>query len=235
MGRNFTLKDTFYFSHDYNARNDSKIKKLLSKHGFTGYGLFWAIIEDLYNNANALPTDYDSIAFDLRTDKKTIQDIITGFDLFVIDGDFFGSHSIEKRLEERNEKSLKARKSALKRWSKDANALPTQSDSSAIKESIVKEKKIDFSLFWSVYPRKEGKKKSAEKWNRLKTETQQKILDTLPKFLEGKDLKFVPMPETYFNKERWDDEVSVGTITAPIAEAKRTTLQEAQAIKDSFG
>jgi hypothetical protein len=133
------MKDTFYFSHDYNARNDSKIKKLLSKHGFLGYGLFWAIIEDLYNNANALPTDYDSIAFDLRTDKKIIQDIITGFDLFVIDGDIFGSHSIEKRLEHRNEKSLKARQSALKRWNKDANALRTQSDSNAIKESIVKE------------------------------------------------------------------------------------------------
>jgi uncharacterized protein YdaU (DUF1376 family) len=230
------MKDTYYFSHDYNARNDSKIKKLLSKHGFTGYGLFWAIIEDLYNNANALPTDYDSIAFDLRTDKKTIQDIITGFDLFVIDGDIFGSHSIEKRLEERNEKSAMARKSALKRWNKDANALPTQSDSNAIKESKRKEKKIDFSLFWSVYPRKEGKKKSAEKWNRLKIETQQKILDTLPKFLEGKDLKFVPMPETYFNKERWDDEVVVSTQSSPpVLEAKRTSLAEAQALKDSFG
>ena len=42
-------KETFYFSHDYNARNDIKIKKLILKHGFCGYGIFWAIIEDLYN------------------------------------------------------------------------------------------------------------------------------------------------------------------------------------------
>jgi hypothetical protein len=202
------MKDTFYFSHDYNARNDSKIKKLLSKYGFTGYGLFWAIIEDLYNNANALPTDYDSIAFDLRTDKKTIQDIITGFDLFIIDGDIFGSHSIEKRLEERNEKSAMARKSALKRWNKDANALPTQYDSNAIKESIVKEKKIPFETFWKHYPRKEAKPKAKEKWDKLPKETQEKIIVTLPTFLKGKEAQFIPMPVTYFNNQRWDDELN---------------------------
>ncbi|MES2395887.1 MAG: Lin1244/Lin1753 domain-containing protein [Bacteroidota bacterium] len=138
-------KDTFYFSHDYNARNDSKIKKLLSKHGYPGYGMFWAIIEDLYNNANALPTDYDSIAFDLRTTSEVIKSLINDFDLFVIDADHFGSLSVERRLNERNDKSVKARESALNRWNKikaDANALRTQSECNAIKDSIGKESKV---------------------------------------------------------------------------------------------
>ena len=39
-------KDTFYFSHDYNARNDEKIKRLIRKHGMQGYGVFWSIVED---------------------------------------------------------------------------------------------------------------------------------------------------------------------------------------------
>ena len=56
-------KDTFYFSHDYNSRNDEKIKSLLRKHGMQGYGLFWALIEDLYNNANALRTDSEGIEY----------------------------------------------------------------------------------------------------------------------------------------------------------------------------
>ena len=135
-------KDTFYFSHDYNTRNDQKIKKLISKHGYLGYGLFWAIVEDLYNNANALHLDYDSIAYDLRTTNELVKSIINDFDLFVIDGDIFGSMSIQKRLDERDEKSKKASKSAHYRWNKsksDANALPTQSDSNAIKEKKVKE------------------------------------------------------------------------------------------------
>jgi len=137
-------KDTFYLSHDYNARNDIKIKKLITKHGYLGYGLFWAIIEELYNNANALPTDYECIAFDLRTTSDIIESIVKDFDLFVIDKESFGSISVERRLEEWNKKSIKARKSALKRWGKekkDANALQTQSDSNAIKESKVKENK----------------------------------------------------------------------------------------------
>jgi hypothetical protein len=133
-------KDTFYFSHDYNSRNDEKIKFLLRKHGITGYGLFWAIIEDLYNNANALRTDYDGIAFDYRIDTDIVKSVINDFDLFVFDSETFGSLSVQKRLDERDTKSVKARQSASKRWT-NANAMRTQCDGNAIKESKGKEKK----------------------------------------------------------------------------------------------
>lgn len=140
------MKDTFYFSHDYNARTDVKIKRLLAKTGYRGYGVFWAIIEDLYNNANALPTDYESIAFDLREDSEFVKSIVADFDLFVFEGDIFGSASVERRLSERNEKSEKARQSAIKRWKTkppqsepNANALQPLSDGNAIKE--IKESK----------------------------------------------------------------------------------------------
>jgi len=135
-------KDTFYFSHDYNARNDIKIKRLISKHGYLGFGIFWAIVEDLYNNANALPTDYDCIAYEFRTDEKVVFSVINDFELFIVKDGFFGSVSIENRINERNAKSIKARESANLRWNKnkiDANALPTQSECNAIKESKVKD------------------------------------------------------------------------------------------------
>jgi len=137
-------KDTFYFSHDYNARNDVKIKKLLAKHGYLGYGLFWAIIEDLYNNTNVLRLDYDTISFDLRCDKNIIYSIIHDFDLFVFDGETFGSLSVQKRLEERNAKSEKARKSVLKRWEnkeKNTNVLQTNNECNTIKERKINENK----------------------------------------------------------------------------------------------
>ena len=141
-------KDTFYFSHDYNSRADEKIKLLIRKHGFLGYGIFWAIIEDLYNNANALRTDYEGIAFDLRVDTNIVKSVINDFDLFIIKDDFFGSLSVQRRLEERNEKSKKASDSANYRWNKqinDANAMRTQCDGNAIKErkgNEIKEMKI---------------------------------------------------------------------------------------------
>lgn len=131
-------KDTFYFSHDYNARNDEKIKRLIRKHGMIGYGIFWSIVEDLYNNANALHLDCEGIAYDLRSDSDTVFSVINDFDLFVFDVNSFGSLSVQKRLDERNDKSIKARESANKRWN-NANALQPQSDSNAIKERKGKE------------------------------------------------------------------------------------------------
>lgn len=130
-------KDTFYFTHDYNSRSDEKIKLLIRKHGMTGYGIFWAIIEDLYNNTNAMRLDYEGIAFDLRTDVEVVKSIINDFDLFVFDSENFGSLSVQSRIEKRNEISKKASKSAYTRWENhrnNASALRAQSEGNAIKK-----------------------------------------------------------------------------------------------------
>lgn len=215
------MKDTYYFSHDYNSRNDQKIKRLISKHGYLGYGLFWAIIEDLYNNANALQMGCESIAFDLRTSENVIESIINDFDLFVIEGDNFGSLSVQRRLEERDAKSLKARESAHKRWNKNkdnANALQMDSDSNAIKERKGKKNKgneientcLTFETFWDLYDKKVDSKKCKEKFNKVKEQDRQKILDTLPNYIKSTpDIKFRKNPSTYLNNECWNDAVEI--------------------------
>lgn len=45
-------KDSFYFQHDYNARNDEKILDLRSEYGAEGYGIFWMIVETMAENEN---------------------------------------------------------------------------------------------------------------------------------------------------------------------------------------
>lgn len=110
------MKETFYFSHDYNTRSDAKIKKLIQKHNFNGYGLYWAIIEDLYQNNNNIELDYESMCYDYRTTESIIKSIIEDFELFIIDNNYFGSLSVQRRLEQRNEKSKTARNNANKRW-----------------------------------------------------------------------------------------------------------------------
>lgn len=147
------MKDTYYFPHDYNAMQDEKIKMLIRRHGMEGYGIFWGIVEMLYNNANALRTDYEGIAYDMRTNSDKIESIINDFELFIVDGDTFGSMSVERRLNERKEKSRKAKESASYRWD-NANALRTECDGNAIKEKKVKEKK----------EKKEIKENKAEAW-----------------------------------------------------------------------
>lgn len=118
-----------YLSHDYSTRNDEKIKLVIRKYGMTGYGVFWAIIEDLYNNANALQLDYVGIAYDLHVDNEMVKSIINDFDLFIINDNTFSSLSIKKRLEARAEKSEKNSNAANIRWSKhreNTNAMQTQ-------------------------------------------------------------------------------------------------------------
>lgn len=135
------MKDTYYFSHDYNARADKKIKLLIRKLGMEGYGIYWSIIEDLYNNANALPLDYEGIAYDLRSDEKIVASVINDFGLFVIEEEEFGSLSVQRRLDKMAEKSRKARENANKRWVGNATAMPPHSKSNAIKENIIYKRK----------------------------------------------------------------------------------------------
>lgn len=217
-------RESFYFSHDYNARHDPKIKKLILKHTMTGYGIFWAIVEDLYNNANALPLDYDCIAFDLHTECEVVKSIINDFDLFVIKDGSFGSISVERRLDERNNKSESARQSAFCRWGKnkdDANAMRTQCGGNAIKErkgKKIKHINVDFSKFWNLYDKKVGDKSKCEKkWVALTDTDRQKIIDTLPLFKSSiRDKQYQPHPETYLNQKRWNDEIIVNPVVKAI-------------------
>jgi hypothetical protein len=209
-------KDTFYFSHDYNARNDEKIKRLIRKHGMQGYGVFWSIVEDLYNNANALRMDYEGIAYDLRSDSDLVASVVNDFDLFIFNGDYFGSNSVQERLEQRNDKSAKARKSASYRWD-NANAMQTQSDSNAKKErkgkeikgKEIKEINISFDIFWDLYDKKVGDKdKLKKKWESLQDSDRKSIIDYLPKYKTIQpDKKFRKDPQTFFNNSSWNDEL----------------------------
>jgi len=54
-------RNTFYFDHDYNTRQDQKIMALVANYKMEGYGVFWSCIEimatdtDGYLQAEAIP------------------------------------------------------------------------------------------------------------------------------------------------------------------------------------
>jgi hypothetical protein len=169
---------TEYFSHDYDARNDEKMMDLMAEHGWEGYGLFWGIIELLYQNDGIMQPHYKRIAFALHTNEELIKSIVENFKLFEYTENEFFSNSVLSRLKERDKKSESARKSANSRW-KNANAKRAQSDGNAIKESKVKEIKEskvkeskekkevvfpfdseqfkEYWLYWKEYKKKEHK------------------------------------------------------------------------------
>jgi uncharacterized protein YcfL len=89
---------------------------------------------------------------------------------------------------------------------------------SIVKDIKVKDNKendinISFDVFWNLYNKKVGDKKKLEKkWNKLKNDERQKIIDTLPNFLNSiKDKQYLPYPETYLNNSRWNDEILINT------------------------
>lgn len=113
------MKQSFYFSHDYNARNDRLMIKLLMKKGVAGIGIYWCIVEMLYEEGGYLSrAEYERISFELRDDVDSIKFIIECSELFQYDDEKFWSESVLRRLNLRIEKSEKARKSVQSRWKK---------------------------------------------------------------------------------------------------------------------
>ncbi len=135
------MKDTFYFSHDQNARGDEKIIPLLRSHGWGGYGLYWALVEKLYEDHGSIVADFDMLAFDLRTESKLLEAIATKFDLFYMKGGRLRSRSVDRRLAERQARVESARASANARWG-NADAMRTHCEPNARKKEKKERKEI---------------------------------------------------------------------------------------------
>ena len=139
-----------YFSHDYDAREDEKIMDLMGVLGWAGYGQYWGIIELLYKNCGKMRTQYERIAFALNTHPDSIKEIVENFGLFIVKNGFFYSKSVNSRLKKRSEKSDMARANAYKRWNnRDANAMQSQCDVNAKKDSKVKDSKVNKEVYRS--------------------------------------------------------------------------------------
>lgn len=136
------MKDTFYFPHDYNARGDEKIVKLIQSYGWEGYGIFWAIIERLYEAGGRLESTLDWLAYDLRLEKPRLKSVIKDFGLFYFPGGGkkIASRSVDRRLKERHKKMALARSAANARWG-NASASDAHCKTDARKERKGKERK----------------------------------------------------------------------------------------------
>lgn len=135
-------KNTFTFRHEYNASYDPKIRKLLNKVGLDGLGLYWAVVEILYQQGGSFPRDsYTEIAHDFYTTPETVARVIEEFGLFEFDEDKVWNKTVNEQLSERENKADKAKKSAQSRWAKEgdesernADAMQSQYERNAKKE-----------------------------------------------------------------------------------------------------
>jgi len=135
-----------YFNHDSTARNDYRIIKLRAKLGYEGYGVFWALLELLFTEENKICTSqYDILAYGLQCETNILQQVIEDFDLFVIEDGCFYSKRLNKHIDEINNKSIKAKENASKRWN-NAKAMPSHKASHSDRNaSKVEYSKVDKS------------------------------------------------------------------------------------------
>lgn len=94
----------------------------------------------------------------------------------------------------------------------DSPPLPLKGKES--KENKNKENIIEFDTFWELYDYKKDRKKCETKWNKINLETQQKIIDYLPSYIESTpDKKFRKHPATFLNNESWNNEITENKTT----------------------
>jgi len=146
-----------WFSHDSNARNSKKLIRLRQKHGASGYGVYWMLIERLRDEEGyTSDRDYEMISFDLRVDVEVIRSVVEDFGLFELseDGKYFHAPGLDERMELKDVRSAAGKKGAANRWNKNADRMAQNGKSMAngmakddfansIKES--KEKKEEIS------------------------------------------------------------------------------------------
>ena len=140
------MKDSYYFPHDYHARHDPKNEKARMEFGPIADGIYWNLVEMLYEQKGYLRVDdIPHFAKLMNTNPEIICKIVRDTQLFCVKKDLFFSKSVIRRLRIINAKRRNARISGRKGGL--ANAKQTLSKRLAIKERKVKKRNssdVDF-------------------------------------------------------------------------------------------
>lgn len=218
------MKDAYYFSHDSNARNDTKILAMRSDYGIAGYGMYWIIIETLRDESDyklhLKPYTIKALAMQMSLDTETvnkfIDDCINLYELFEIEGDYFWSESLCRRMEKVQDIKDKRKQAVSKRWDKQNN-----------EDEIQENYKSNTSVLQNDTKERKGKEKKGKesKINNNKeeyVENAQKVLDFYHKYLPmlPSVKKLTPQRITYINKRVEDS--SLEEVEAMLIEASKS-------------
>ncbi len=154
------MKDTYYFSHDSNAHKDPKCSALINDWGYTGYGIYWAIIELLHEQGGKIkkfPKLINGLAFQFQVEikyfKNLLEALLHDYELLKEDANFVWSNrvirNLEKRMAKRQAKvdagrigGIKSGISRNKTLQDEAPLKAERSKRTKVKESKVKESNI---------------------------------------------------------------------------------------------
>ena len=224
-----------YYQHNIaDYRKDTGHLNLLE------HGAYHQLLDQYYLTEQPIPLD-ESKLFRLMSarsedEKQAIKNVLNDF--FIKTEDGFIHKRCDLEILAYQTKSEKASIAANLRWNKDKDALAMRTHNERIpnpmqtinhKPQTINQETINhkpktklkpvlvadanFDLFWQAYPKKVGKDKALESWNKTRPNIKEVLeaLDWQTKsdqwFRNGG--QFIPNPTTYLNQGRWKDEPPV--------------------------
>jgi hypothetical protein len=139
---------SYYFSHDYNAANDTKVLFLRHQLGMEGYGIYWFIIERLADAGGKLPIELIPVlAMQMQSTDIKVKGVIMQFDLFSINEGEFWSERLNEHLGLRALLSESGKNGAISRWKNgEANGVAIgEGNAKKRKENKIKENKTNIN------------------------------------------------------------------------------------------
>lgn len=119
------------------------------------------------------------------------------------EGCYYDQHLIED-IKKRKKYSESRRNNRLS--SSTPTNETTKKEEKKVEENKNEEKEQAWEWFWETYNKKQGKRRAQTRFMRLPMSKIEKIKETLPGFLKAhSELKYRPLPSTYLNDERWED------------------------------
>lgn len=221
---------SYYFSHDYNAANDTKILFLRHQLGMEGYGIYWFLIERLADAGGKMPLDLIPIlSMQMQSTDVKVKGVITQFDLFTIEEGEFWSERLQEHLGLREKLSQSGKNGAINRWGNgeanrgaigEGNAKKRKEKE--IKGKEIKESKVNildnqFEEWWNRYDKKRSKEKAKIKWDILTNKEKQLALNVVDEYVNSTpDKNWRKDPTTYLTNKSFNDEIIIRNNTTSI-------------------
>ena len=110
-----------WFPHDYNAASDAKVRSLIRRHGATGYGLYWHLVEIMHTE-QSLPkaVAIDALVIGTNEDEETVLSFLATMEALQLvskdANDVYTIPRVTRNLSDRKDISERRAKAAGKRW-----------------------------------------------------------------------------------------------------------------------
>jgi len=226
-----------YFKHMTSMRHDIKIKRLISKFGLEGYGLYNLIIESIVENISTesplpeLSETCEDMAEFYNGNTAKINEIVA----FMLNQGLFELNEITGRvlcgkvykfLEQSQTRSKEIRDLITQYKTVTDCQRPSQTKVIEQEEEQEKNKKkkrteqeqdaqpdsddylLSFDLFWITYDKKVERSKCEKLWKKINPDTYELILTHAEEYVRSTpDKQYRKNPETYLFNKCWNDEI----------------------------